>query len=103
MLEYERTWGDRRARARSAGDEARDSYYDVPPIHSSHWKWLVISYFYLGGLAAGSYVVSSIAEIVGGQRARRIVRACRQSVWRPSSRRRSSAASISPVTWMRTP
>ena len=76
-MAYERTWDGRPARARSAADAARESYYGVPPIHPPHWKWLVVTYFYLGGLAAGSYVASSIAELVGGQGARRIVRAGR--------------------------
>lgn len=41
------------------------TYYGVPPIHKPHWKWLIISYFFLGGLSAGSYVVATVADLVG--------------------------------------
>jgi formate-dependent nitrite reductase membrane component NrfD len=42
-------------------------YYGVPPIHKPHWKWLIISYFFLGGLSAGSSVVATAAEAFGGR------------------------------------
>lgn len=77
MIAAERKWENRRAGARTAADEARASYYGIPPIHAPTWKWLIISYFYLGGIAAGSYVIASIAEIVGGRSGGRIVRAGR--------------------------
>ena len=34
------------------GRRRPDTYYGVPPIHKPHWKWLIISYFFLGGLSA---------------------------------------------------
>ncbi len=71
-----RHWEPRR-RGRSASDWARTSYYEQPVIHKPHWKWLIISYFFLGGIAGGSYVVASIAELVGGSADRRITRAGR--------------------------
>jgi formate-dependent nitrite reductase membrane component NrfD len=77
---YERRWESRRGGGRggrSAGDEARDSYYGVPLIHGPHWKWLVILYFFLGGIAGASYVVASLAQLVGGDANRRIARAGR--------------------------
>jgi formate-dependent nitrite reductase membrane component NrfD len=40
-------------------------YYGVPPIHKPHWHWLIISYFFLGGLSAGSSVVATVAELFG--------------------------------------
>jgi formate-dependent nitrite reductase membrane component NrfD len=72
---YERTWENRRVAGRSAGDEARDSYYGVPVVHKPHWKWLIILYFYLGGLSGASYFVAAIAERFGGQHGRPIARA----------------------------
>ena len=66
---YERRWESRRGggrAGRSAGDEARDSYYGVPLIHGPHWKWLVILYFFFGGIAGASYVVASVAQFLGG-------------------------------------
>lgn len=50
---------------RRRGPRRPPSYYGVPPIHKPHWKWLIISYFFLGGLSGGSYVVASFAELFG--------------------------------------
>ncbi len=72
----ERRWQPRRA-GRSAGDWAKTSYYGVPVIHKPHWKLLIITYFFLGGIAGGSYVIASIAELLGGSGDRRITRAGR--------------------------
>jgi formate-dependent nitrite reductase membrane component NrfD len=70
---YERTWQSRHG-GRSAADEARTSYYNIPPIRKPHWKWLIIWYFFLGGISAASYVIASIAELFGGQDAQPIRR-----------------------------
>ena len=50
------------------------SYYGVPPIHKPHWKWLIISYFFLGGLSGGSYVVATVPELFGDRDDRDTVR-----------------------------
>lgn len=76
MAQYRRTWETRRGK-RSGSGEAQQSYYNIPPIHRPHWKWLVIVYFFLGGIAGMSYVIATIAELVGGPEARRIIRAGR--------------------------
>ena len=86
---YERTWDNRRKQskqtpvdesangARSVSDQTRASYYGVPVIHKPHWKWLIIVYFFVGGISGASYVLASIADLVGGKDAGRIVRAGR--------------------------
>jgi formate-dependent nitrite reductase membrane component NrfD len=51
---------------RTAGDKARAGYYGLPPIHKPHWGWEIVAYFFLGGLSGGSYVVASLADLVGG-------------------------------------
>jgi len=76
---YERTWETRReggpkGGGRSAGDEARADYYGVPPIHKSHWNWLIITYFFCGGLSGASYAIASIAGLFGDRESRRIAR-----------------------------
>jgi formate-dependent nitrite reductase membrane component NrfD len=48
--------------------------HGAPPIHKPHWKWLIISYFFLGGLSGGSYVVATAAELFGHQDDRDTVR-----------------------------
>lgn len=70
---YERHWEPRRG-GRSVADESRASYYNVPVIHKPHWKWLVIVYFFLGGISSASYVIASIADLFGGREGARIAR-----------------------------
>jgi formate-dependent nitrite reductase membrane component NrfD len=56
------------------GRRRPSTYYGVPPIHKPHWKWLIVSYFFLGGLSGGSYVVASAAELLGREEDRDTVR-----------------------------
>lgn len=72
-LGYERKWETRRG-GRSVSDGSRASYYGIPAVHKAHWKWLVIVYFFLGGISSACYVIASIAELVGGVEGRRIAR-----------------------------
>lgn len=74
-VEFERKWETRQERkARSVSDESRESYYGVPVIHKPHWNWLIIAYFFLGGLSGASYVIASIAALLGGPHNRSIAR-----------------------------
>jgi formate-dependent nitrite reductase membrane component NrfD len=41
-------------------------YYDVPVIHGPHWKWLVIGYFYLGGISGSAAVIAAASRLCGG-------------------------------------
>jgi formate-dependent nitrite reductase membrane component NrfD len=41
-------------------------YYDIPVIHGPHWKWLIIGYFYFGGMSAGSAVIAAVSRLFGG-------------------------------------
>jgi len=64
--------------SRSDGTAARGDpagYYGVPVIHKPHWKWLIIVYFFLGGIAGAAYVIAVIADLFGRPTDRRIVRA----------------------------
>lgn len=76
-MTYQRRWENRRVAARSAGDEARESYYGIPVIHKPHWHWLIVWYFFLGGISSASYVIATVAEWLGGRAGRPIVRAGR--------------------------
>ncbi len=66
-----------RSRAETTSEGARTSYYGIPVIHKPHWKWLIIVYFFLGGIAGAAYVIASVSDLVGPRRDRRIVRAGR--------------------------
>jgi formate-dependent nitrite reductase membrane component NrfD len=57
--------------------KTESSYYGVPVIHKPHWKWLIIVYFFLGGISGASYVIASLAHLFGPNQDRRIARAGR--------------------------
>ena len=40
---------------------------------SPQWRWLIVAYFFLGGLAAGSYVLGTLMDLFGKSRDRRLV------------------------------
>ena len=52
-------------------------YRDVPVIHRAHWKWLVILYFFLGGISGAAQLVVGLAALSAGQQNRRTVRVAR--------------------------
>lgn len=66
-----------RASQRGSRPSATVGYYGLPAIHRPHWKWLVITYFFLGGIAGASYLLASLADLAGGRANARIVRAGR--------------------------
>ncbi|HEX9373774.1 MAG TPA: NrfD/PsrC family molybdoenzyme membrane anchor subunit [Roseiflexaceae bacterium] len=70
---YQRKWETRRG-GRSVSDGTRTSYYGSPVIHAPHWKWLIIVYFFLGGISSASYVIACVAELFGGRAGDRIKR-----------------------------
>lgn len=53
------------------------SYYNIPLIHKAHWGWEIILYFFLGGLAGGSYLASTLAHLFGSREDAALVRAGR--------------------------
>ena len=44
------------------------SYYDVSILKSPVWGWEIASYFYLGGLSTGAYLLGRMASRFGGER-----------------------------------
>lgn len=72
-----RAHGDGRGRERRNDRPGPRSYAGVPVIHRAHWKWLVIAYFFLGGISGGAQAIASVASLVGGRRARPLVRTAR--------------------------
>lgn len=41
------------------------TYYDYPAVKAPIWSWEIIWYFFMGGLAGGSYVLASLASLFG--------------------------------------
>ena len=92
MIRYERRWENRRGGSRrdqprdqqptpppadQPTDRPKPGYYGLPTIHGPHWNWLIVGYFFLGGISGGSYALASVADLLGGQNNRRIARAGR--------------------------
>ncbi len=50
--------------------ETVPGYYDVPMLKPPVWKDLISWYFFLGGVSAGAYVTSRLAERYGGPKFR---------------------------------
>src|SRR5438094_9564425 len=44
-----------------------ESYYDFPVLKAPTWHWEITWYFFFGGLAAGCYVIDSIASLFGSR------------------------------------
>ena len=51
------------------------SYYDYPVLKAPVWRWEIIWYFFFGGIAAGCYVIASIASLFGSREDRVVARA----------------------------
>src|SRR5215470_15556059 len=43
-------------------------------LRSPEWHWLIVWYFFLGGIAGGAYFTAAIADNFGGSRDRNVVR-----------------------------
>jgi formate-dependent nitrite reductase membrane component NrfD len=46
----------------------QQKYYDVTMLKRSPWKWEISSYFFLGGLSGGAYLLARLAARLGGKR-----------------------------------
>jgi formate-dependent nitrite reductase membrane component NrfD len=49
-------------------------YYNIPLVNKAHWSWEIVLYFFLGGMAGGSFLVSSLASLLGFKEDEPIVR-----------------------------
>jgi hypothetical protein len=63
-------------RSEATADE--DSYFGLPLLKTSVWKWPIPAYFYAGGLAGASAALGAAAALLGRRRLRRISRASRR-------------------------
>jgi formate-dependent nitrite reductase membrane component NrfD len=54
----------------SGGSPPSSTFFTTPP----EWQWLVIGYFFVGGLAGGSYFLAVLIDVFGGQADRRLAR-----------------------------
>src|SRR3989440_8196830 len=56
------------------GEQQEPTYYDYPVLKAPIWRWEIVWYFFLGGLAAGCYVIASIAALFGSQEDQAVAR-----------------------------
>jgi formate-dependent nitrite reductase membrane component NrfD len=57
------------------GQEQKEpTYYDYPVLKEPFWGWEIIWYFFFGGLAAGCYIIASLAALFGSREDRAAVR-----------------------------
>jgi formate-dependent nitrite reductase membrane component NrfD len=47
-------------------------YYGQPAIHGPHWDWLIIGYFFAGGISGGAAALAAAASAFGDSRAERL-------------------------------
>jgi formate-dependent nitrite reductase membrane component NrfD len=47
-------------------------YYGQPAIHGPHWNWLIIGYFFTGGISGGAAALAAAASIFGDSRSERL-------------------------------
>jgi formate-dependent nitrite reductase membrane component NrfD len=47
-----------------------DTFFTKPP----HWEWLVILYFFVGGISGGSYFIAALLDLFGTSRDRPVAR-----------------------------
>jgi formate-dependent nitrite reductase membrane component NrfD len=45
-----------------------------PYVADPEWRWWIITYFYLGGIAAGCYFTATLIDLATGERGRRLSR-----------------------------
>lgn len=55
-------------------DRPERGYHALPVLKTPVWRWEIWSYFVLGGLAAGSFIVASLARLFGEEDDRGITR-----------------------------
>jgi protein NrfD len=53
------------------------TYYNVPPIKAGPYRWAIIVYFFIGGIASASQFIATIADLFGSRDDAKIVRAGR--------------------------
>jgi protein NrfD len=56
---------------------AGEAYYDLPAVKPSHYGWLIVSYFYVGGLASACQFIATVVDLFGHRGDRSTVRAGR--------------------------
>ena len=57
--------------------ETPPTYYAQRALKPTDWRWLIITYFFVGGLAGAAQVIACVVDLVGRRRDRPLVSAAR--------------------------
>jgi formate-dependent nitrite reductase membrane component NrfD len=63
----------------TASTGVETTYYGKPVVKAPHWRWLIITYFFCGGIAGAGFTIGTIANLVS--RDRSLERAARYLAW----------------------
>jgi formate-dependent nitrite reductase membrane component NrfD len=61
----------------STPPDAPPTYYGRPALKPADWRWLIVSYLFVGGLAGAAQVIAGVVDLLGHPRDRRLVSAAR--------------------------
>lgn len=50
------------------------TYYGQHLVRKAHWSWQIVLYFFLGGIAGGSFLVATLADLLKLEQSRNLVR-----------------------------
>jgi formate-dependent nitrite reductase membrane component NrfD len=53
------------------------TYYDRPAVKPVDWRWLIVTYLFVGGMAGAAQIIASVVDLVGRRRDRMLVSAGR--------------------------
>lgn len=53
------------------------TYYGLPLLKKAHWGWQIVLYFFLGGIAGGSYLIATLADLLRFEKHGVLIRAGR--------------------------
>lgn len=60
------------SRTSPPGEPELAGYYGQPAIHGPHWNWLIIGYFFSGGVSGGAAALAAAASLFGDARSDRL-------------------------------
>lgn len=61
-----------------SGDGGGVTYYDRPVLKEPVWKWYIPAYFYAGGAAGAAAALGAVAQAIGGEEMRGLVKRSRR-------------------------
>jgi protein NrfD len=54
-----------------------ETYYGMPALKPSHYRWPIAAYFFVGGLSSAAQFIATVLDLLGGEEDRSLVRSGR--------------------------